>query len=528
MADPYLASNEFPGNGTQTLFNVSFKGNRPDAGSGVVPYLNTADVKAQLITPATATTAEVVVDVPCVYVGPNQFSVTPAAPVGKIVRIYRATQDEYALVDYQALQNVGEADLDLSNRQVIFVTQEAHDLALRAEMSAAAANTAAYSAIAVSNTAQATANAATITANSAAAAAATAVVLAEEAVDDVAAALAAAQSAEDHATAADVAAAAAQTAANTAVTTANSAQTAANTAVATANGVDSKAQTALDNSASAISIANGAVATADGVDAKAQTALDNSNTAIANAASATSTANTANTNASNAVATANATAAALAGKQDLNGNLTALSGLSGVADRLAYFTGAATLALTTFTAFARSLLAAATAASARTTLQISDGWATQPIGVPIPLFSNLTGTASPPTGNGYTYIKLTAADSYNTGLLTGETLSGSAPLNLATATINVAGSPINGQVVDLINTSRRFLRAGSAGTAEQDALQDHNHAISIHSSDTTAGFSAFKTVANVQQTGSTGNAGGRVATETRVKNIGVTYFMRVL
>lgn len=50
------------------------------------------------------------------------------------------------------------------------------------------------------------------------------------------------------------------------------------------------------------------------------------------------------------------------GKQDVNSNLTALSGLTGVADRLAYFTGAGAMALATFTSVARTLLAASTKA----------------------------------------------------------------------------------------------------------------------------------------------------------------------
>lgn len=55
-----------------------------------------------------------------------------------------------------------------------------------------------------------------------------------------------------------------------------------------------------------------------------------------------------------------------------NGVLYALSGLVGAADRIAYFTGAGTAALATFTAFARSLLASTSASAARTVLGLAN------------------------------------------------------------------------------------------------------------------------------------------------------------
>ena len=51
-----------------------------------------------------------------------------------------------------------------------------------------------------------------------------------------------------------------------------------------------------------------------------------------------------------------------------NANLLSLAGLSGVADRLAYFTGVGALALATFTGFGRSVVAAVDAAAGRTVL----------------------------------------------------------------------------------------------------------------------------------------------------------------
>ncbi len=54
-------------------------------------------------------------------------------------------------------------------------------------------------------------------------------------------------------------------------------------------------------------------------------------------------------------------------------NLDALSGLTGAADKLAYFTGVGAMALASITSFGRSLIAAANAAAARTVLGLTIG-----------------------------------------------------------------------------------------------------------------------------------------------------------
>lgn len=63
--------------------------------------------------------------------------------------------------------------------------------------------------------------------------------------------------------------------------------------------------------------------------------------------------------------------AGLAAKQDLNAKLTALGGLTGAADKLAYFTGASTMSVADLTAFMRTLLDDANGATARATLGVA-------------------------------------------------------------------------------------------------------------------------------------------------------------
>jgi len=72
-----------------------------------------------------------------------------------------------------------------------------------------------------------------------------------------------------------------------------------------------------------------------------------------------------------------------------NGVLYAIAGLATAADKIAYFTGAGTAALATFTAFARSLVASADAATARTTLGLGSAAVvnTGTSGATVPLLS---------------------------------------------------------------------------------------------------------------------------------------------
>lgn len=181
----------------------------------------------------------------------------------------------------------------------------------------------------------------------------------------------------------------------------------------------------------------------------------------------------------------------------------------------------------------------------RSELASSDPWELQPIGVPIPLMTSLAGVTPPPTNKNYRYVKLDAADPYNSGVLTGESVTGSAPLVQATAVVNLVGSPVNGQTIRLINTERRVLRAGTAGAVENDQMQQITGSTVggwIWGARGTGGSGALiaidSTISN--RASSTGglvsmdlnfdsamSPGARVGNETRPKNIGVTYYMRI-
>jgi hypothetical protein len=206
--------------------------------------------------------------------------------------------------------------------------------------------------------------------------------------------------------------------------------------------------------------------------------------------------------------------------------------------------------MTTALSIAQGGTGGKTQAAARAALGLDDFWSLQPIGVPIPVYDHYGGAAPSTTNPLYRYIKLTASDAYNSGLLTGESVSGSAPLVIATATLSLAGSPINGAFISLINTERRVIRAGASGTAEQDSLQGHGHRQVVgtpgaiaDSGATGVGYDAGASSNGFgirSSTGTTGNdltigvpilngANGspRVSAETRAKSMGATFYMRV-
>lgn len=123
------ATNFFPADGVQTVFPFAFAGVNPDVASGTVPYLYPADVKAAELffdIDGNATSLDRIVTISA----PNQATIV-GAPVaaGRIVKIYRSTEIRFPLVDYRDRQSISELDLDLANRQNVFIAQETADVA---------------------------------------------------------------------------------------------------------------------------------------------------------------------------------------------------------------------------------------------------------------------------------------------------------------------------------------------------------------------------------------------------------------
>lgn len=174
---------QFDGNGSQTSFDFSFAGG----------YIYAQNVKAYKYNLASGLT--VAID-PVVLTGPSTIEVIPAPAavnvertVGEVLVVYRDTQKTVPLVDYATGAVMDEANLDMSNKQAVFIGAEMVDRfdSVNAGSTDAIersfeALTKANTAIADSAAAVADAAAAVTTANDASATADAALDLAEDAV----------------------------------------------------------------------------------------------------------------------------------------------------------------------------------------------------------------------------------------------------------------------------------------------------------------------------------------------------------
>lgn len=173
-------------------------------------------------------------------------------------------------------------------------------------------------------------------------------------------------------------------------------------------------------------------------------------------------------------------------------------------------------------------------------------WLSKPIGEPFPLWDFIAGVEVPPTDNpNYRFVKLTYGDAYNAGVLTNETISGSDPLILSTAQIDLVDSPLNGQILRLINTEKRILRPNVDGTLQDDALQNLTGSVfpfyRAGLATPTGAFGVTQFGVSPAEQGTQGASPGdnatinfdasrvaRTANETRMKNIGTPYYIRIL
>ncbi|WP_323026530.1 hypothetical protein [Castellaniella sp.] len=203
--------------------------------------------------------------------------------------------------------------------------------------------------------------------------------------------------------------------------------------------------------------------------------------ALSESHAATSETNAA-TSASQALASKNAVASSETNAGDSASAAGAAAGVATSARDTAV--AAASAASTSETNAATSEANAATSASSASdsadraeAVPATAPWMSIPIGTPFPIVG---GAPVPPTDNpAFRYVLLTAgqtgAGGYNEGVLTSETVTGTSPLIEATATVNLAGSPMNGQLLHLINTEGRFVGAGAVEAVENDMFQGHEH-----------------------------------------------------
>ncbi|CSA93346.1 phage tail-collar fiber domain-containing protein [Vibrio cholerae] len=128
----------------------------------------------------------------------------------------------------------------------------------------------------------------------------------------------------------------------------------------------------------------------------------------------------------------------------------------------------------------------------------------------IPIGMEVAFDTPPPTNDPrFRFVKLTYNDAYNTGLLTSQTLSGSAPELVSTAVISAAKSPINGQTIYLKNTMGVYaVPATTEGIIAQNIPQPAryridsiSHGVSLQTGPSISGFIITSAASESQITG---------------------------
>lgn len=139
------------------------------------------------------------------------------------------------------------------------------------------------------------------------------------------------------------------------------------------------------------------------------------------------------------------------------------------------------------------------------------------IGEPFALWDHLDGVNPPSNSGTAKYIKLTAGEDgvgqYNEGLLTNESVFGSAPIVEATAEIAVG--PMAGQIVHLLNSENRYLMPGeNSGDVADDQMQQIVGEFQIRRSTDASSEPVSNSIGAIQTTNNSGVDSTRLADAT--------------
>ncbi len=186
--------------------------------------------------------------------------------------------------------------------------------------------------------------------------------------------------------------------------------------------------------------------------------------------------------------------AGLSGVQPLDTDLTAIAALVSAADKLAYATGAGTWALADLTSFARTLLDDADAAAMRTTLDVPQTAAVQPIDADLTALAGITIAADQ-------IIYGTGAATWATATLTSfartllddadaatarATLGANNASNLTTGTVPDARLPTasasDDGIVELATSAETRTGTDTGRAVTPDGLHDMFYAVSVDAS----------------------------------------------
>lgn len=138
LLDQFLARSDIVSDGSTLQYAISFSGSKPS--STELPYLDRSHIHAYSVVPATALTGEVITPISFRWIDDYWIELIEAVTEDNVIRIQRETFDHYNLTDYNDVAQITENDLELSQRQLLFIAQETADLAKATALLVASGN----------------------------------------------------------------------------------------------------------------------------------------------------------------------------------------------------------------------------------------------------------------------------------------------------------------------------------------------------------------------------------------------------